>query len=188
MRLSSHESSGRAVPIDRRRRNVTLWIVMTLVLAAIVHVGVIRFYPSAIMLAFKTRYTSNRVFHVPKVTAGKLRIVRPSPDLLYSLAVFDLEGGPLRITAPVPGSYVSLSIYGSNSDNFHVTNDRCLVGPEFDVALIGPHDPEPDVGRALVVRAPSATGVIVFRYFIGDDSQTEKIRSARQRIALRPVG
>ena len=161
---------------------------MTLVLAAIVHVGAIRVYPSAIMLAFKTQYTSNRVFHVPKVTAGKLRIVRPSPDLLYSLAVFDLEGGPLRITAPVPGSYVSLSIYASNTDNFYATNDRSLSGPEFDVVLIGPQDPEPDLEGATVVRAPGETGVIVLRYFIGDGGQTEKIRSARQRIMLRPVG
>jgi len=148
MRSSSHGSSGRAVPIDRRRRKVTLWVVMTLGLAAIAHVGAIRLYPSAIMLAFKTRYTSNRVFHLPKVTAGKLRIVRPSPDLLYSLSVFDLEGGPLRITAPVPGIYVSLSMYGSNTDNFYVSNDRRLAGSDFDVVLVGPHDPEPEVGRA----------------------------------------
>ena len=161
---------------------------MTLGLAAIAHVGAIRVYPSAIMLAFKTRYTSNRVFHLPKVTAGKLRIVRPSPDLLYSLSVFDLEGGPLRITAPVPGSYVSLSMYGSNTDNFYVSNDRRLAGSGFDVVLVGPNDPEPEVGRALVVRAPGETGVIVFRYFIGDGSHAEKIRSARRQIALGPVG
>jgi uncharacterized membrane protein len=176
------------VPIDKRRRQVTLWIVLTLVLAAIVHVGAIRLYPRAIMLALEARYASNRVFHVPRVTAGRLRIVRPSPDLLYSLAVFDLEDGPLRITAPVPGSYVSLSMYASNTDNFYVTNDRSLSGSEFDVVLIGPHDPDPDVPGATVVRAPGTAGVVVFRYFIGDGSRAETIRSARQRIALRPVG
>ena len=158
---------------------------MTLALATVVRIGAVRAYPSAIMLAFQSQYTSNRVFHIPKVTAGKLRIVRPSPDLLYSLAVFDLRDGPLRVTAPVPGSYVSLSMYGSNTDNFYVTNDRRLEGAEFDVVLVGPDDPEPGPGA---VRAPSETGVIVFRYFVGDGSLSEQIRSSRQGIALRPAG
>jgi len=160
---------------------------MTLVLAAIVHVAAVRIYPSAIMLAFEARYEPNRVFHVPEVTAGKLRIVRPSPDLLYSLAVFDLSEGPIRVTAPVPGSYVSLSMYGSNTDNFYVTSDSQLADSGFDVVLIGPHDPEPGLAETVIVRAPGETGVIVFRYFIGDGSRAEKIRSARQQIALRPV-
>jgi uncharacterized membrane protein len=79
-------------------------------------------------------------------------------------------------------------MYGSNTDNFYVTNDRGLDGGGFDVVLIGPHDPEPALDRTTVVRAPSETGVIVFRYFVGDGSQAEKIRSARRRITLRPVG
>jgi uncharacterized membrane protein len=167
---------------------MTLWIVMTLVLATVVGVAAVRFYPSALMAAVGTRYEPNRVFHVPKVTAGKLRIVRPSPDLLYSLAVFDLSDGPIRITAPVPPSYVSLSLYASNTDNFYVTNDREIEGPGFDVTLVGPEDPGPTPERSRVVRAPSETGVIVFRYFTGDGSRVDEIRSARRGIALRPAG
>jgi uncharacterized membrane protein len=161
---------------------------MTLVLAAGVAVAAIRLYPSALMLAFEVRYEPNRVFHIPKVTAGKLRIVRPSPDLLYSLAVFDLSGGPVRITAPVPDSYVSLSLYASNTDNFYVTNDRRTEGPDFDLTLVGPEDHGPAPTDSLVVRAPSQTGVIVFRYFTGDGRQADAIRSARRGIALRPTG
>ena len=160
---------------------------MTLVLATAVAVAAVRLYPSVLILAFEARYEPNVVFHVPRVTAGKLRIVRPSPDLLYSLAVFDLSGGPVRITAPAPDSYVSLSLYASNTDNFYVTNDRRLDGPGFDVTLVGPEDPEPDVDDSLVVRAPSETGVIVFRYFTGDGSNADEIRSARRGIALRPA-
>jgi uncharacterized membrane protein len=122
------------------------------------------------------------------VTAGKLRIVRPSPDLLYSLAVFDLSGGPIRITAPVLDSYVSLSLYAGNTDNFFVTNDRRLDGPGFDLTLVGPLDPQPVVEGSLVVRAPTETGVIVFRYFTGDGSRADEIRSVRREIALRPAG
>jgi hypothetical protein len=54
--------------------------------------------------------------------------------------------------------------------------------------LVGPHDPVPAPGAAAVVRSPSASGVIVLRYFIGDGSRLEQIRSARQAIAVRPAG
>ena len=43
----------------------------------------------------------NRALHAPRADANARTVVRPSPDLLYTVYVFDVSERPLRITAPV---------------------------------------------------------------------------------------
>ena len=109
----------------------------------------------------------NTVVHAARPKAGNDQVRRSSPDLVYSACVFDLSDGPLHVTAPVPDSYMSVSFYAANTDNFYVKNDLQVDG-RFDVVLVGPGTSKPGVEGAEVVRAPSCTGGILFRYFAGD--------------------
>ena len=69
-------------------------------------------------------------------------VVRPSPDLLYGICVYDLTEGPLAIEALVPERYWSMQFYQMNTDNFAgVTNQReekSRIGTRVRVTLI-PH-------------------------------------------------
>lgn len=68
----------------------------------------------------------NQVWHGPPTDETSRRVVRPSPDILYSVCPYDLSDGPLRLTVPWPddGSYASVSFYDADTNNFAVISDR----------------------------------------------------------------
>jgi uncharacterized membrane protein len=159
---------------------------MTLVVAAVVHFLAVLATPHAIGFALQSLAESNTLVHAEKPAAGNDQVRRSSPDLVYSACVFDLTDGPLHITAPAPESYMSVSFFASNTDNFWVKNDRHVDGT-FDVVLAGPGTTTPDIDGAELVRSPTMTGGVIFRYFAGDGRRLEEIESLRQQISIRPL-
>jgi len=78
----------------------------------------------------------NRMTHTPLVTAERQTIVRPSPDLAYSVCAFDLNDGPIRVHAqPVPGHYWSLTVFDSETNVAFVESDRDSQGAPVEIGL-----------------------------------------------------
>ncbi len=101
-------------------------------------------------------------------------VVRPSPDLLYALCVYNLEQGPVKVSASVPERYWSMQFYQMNTDNFAgITNQRdeqFRVGTQVEVTLISP-DADPEQYSGEVIQSPTARGVMLLRASgIGDDT------------------
>ena len=71
----------------------------------------------------------------PRQTPETQRIVRPSPDLAYSICRFDTTNGPVFINAPLWSGYGSLSIFNAQTDNIFVANLE--ADSEFDGVYIG---------------------------------------------------
>jgi uncharacterized membrane protein len=174
-----------------RRRGIALWIVGTLFLAAGIHYATILIYPRALMAYVEHKLLKkgkkNEVGHGSRPTPEDRDVVAPCPDLIYSVCVFDVSETPLRITAPLTGSYMSLSFYADNSDNFFVMNDREVEGGKFDVILAGPAADDISMEGVRAVRAPSATGILLFRYFAGQGSNAEEIVSRQKQIECTPL-
>jgi uncharacterized membrane protein len=172
-------------------KRVLLWLAATLALAAAVHYLAIVAYPRFLMISLmrrlEDRHGRNALRHGNRPTPEDRVVVLPSPDLLYSIGVYDVTSAPLRITAPAGSTYVSLSLYADNTDNFFVINDRQVGDGKFDVVLVGPKAPEPDGKDAPVVRAPTNTGIILFRYFADEKTPAEDIESLRRQIVCVPV-
>ena len=151
------------------------WILLTLALAVVFHLLTVTVFPRAIMvLAFKRILKNadteiNTLIHAPRVTVDSRRVVKPSPDLLYSICVYDVAEKPLRITAPVPDTYWSISFYQTNTDNFYVLNDRQVKSSTVDVVLVGPDMALPRVEKAQVVVTPTNKGVFLLRSLIEDE-------------------
>ena len=108
-------------------------------------------------------------------------VVRPSPDLLYALCVYNLEQGPVKVSASVPERYWSMQFYQMNTDNFAgITNQReqgFRVGKNVEVTLVGP-DANPaeflNEGQGEVIQSPTARGVMLLRASaIGEESQAQ---------------
>ncbi len=102
-------------------------------------------------------------------------VVRPSPDLLYALCVYNLEQGPVKVKASVPERYWSMQFYQMNTDNFAgITNQReqrFRVGTEVEVTLIGPDASKAEY-TGQVIQSPTTRGIMLLRASgIGDDSQ-----------------
>jgi uncharacterized membrane protein len=178
-----------------------LWFyrILTLIATAIlVHIAAVWAAPRLIMQVLmhgpmaKTMNMQNQAAFPPPVTAASRTVVMPSPDLLYSVCVFDMTAGPVRISAnPKLQSYWSIALYAANSDNFFVINDRKADGRPVDLWLVseaGTSDARPIPAAAQVVVSPSKTGFLLMRVLTGD-YETEKtvIEPARRTLTCSPA-
>ena len=124
-------------------------LLLFLVCAAIGHIAYVVAAPHLIMHVAMDHASErgakiNSLLHAPRTTEASRRIVRPAPDLAYSLCVFDVSKGPVIIAAaPSALSYTSVSLYGPNTDNFAVF-------------AVDPQTPDAQVG--VVIYRPRATG------------------------------
>jgi uncharacterized membrane protein len=162
-------------------RRWAFWIAATVAVAAVVHYFTLVSAPSFIMGRVLPRMGAvNEIHHMGRVTAASHAVVRPSPDLLYSVCPFDLSKGALHITAKVPvGTYWSVSLFDSNTDNFFVRNDRQVKGAVNLLLMM----PMTDVKRpegAQVVQSPTPKGLVLFRTLITDDKSFAAIDAVRR--------
>ena len=151
--------------------------------ALIVHLLVVWATPRLIMNrvmngpAAQAMNMRNQAAFLPETDASVRRVVMPSPDLLYSVCVFDVSAGPVRVRAnPGLPSYWSIALYAANSDNFFVLNDRQAGASPVDLWLVseGPSPRGPAVPPgARVVVSPSSQGFLLLRV-LTSDYQSEK--------------
>lgn len=161
-------------------RTWPLWIAGTLMGAAIVHILAVLLLPTAIMSTAMGRMAEAiseagaqaggeaGVLHTPPPTAASRGVVRPSPDLAYSLCLFDLANGPLLIEASVPDTYWSISAYASNTDNFFVANDTQIPGKRLRLIIAGEDDTEATPAGVPVTFSPSRKGLVLMRMLVTD--------------------
>lgn len=144
--------------------------------------------------AAKTMDMRNQAAFPPAVTAASRSVVLPSPDMLYSVCVFDLTTGPLRIHAdPKLKSYWSIALYADNSDNFFVINDKQAQDKPVALWLVPP-DSEQHAATSPVplltapegntlVRAPSTQGFLLMRVLTGNyDAEKSIVEPARRSL------
>lgn len=161
------------------------WIALTLLLAAGVHFAGLYLGPSMVMRMALGRLEAttgvNKIAHPPRPNASNNRIVRSSPDLLYSACVYDVSEKPLRVTAPVPpGTYWSVSFYDMNTNNYRVINDgQAAAGAVLLVLARKGALTAPPAGAELV-ESPTDRGVILFRTLIDSDSRLAELDEVRK--------
>jgi uncharacterized membrane protein len=169
------------------------WIIPTLALAVVFHLLTVILFPRVIMsLAFKhilkrSGSEINTLIHSPRVTVDSRNVVKPSPDLLYSICVYDVGEKPLRITATVPDTYWSISFYQTNTDNFYVLNDRQSKSNPVDIVLVGPDTPVPRVENAIIVVAFTEKGVFLLRSLITDEKKVDDLIKKQKLATCRPL-
>jgi uncharacterized membrane protein len=129
----------------------------------------------------RQRQGVNVALPAPRPNARNQKVVRPSPDLLYTACLFDVSARPLQVTAPAQDSYVSLSGFAANTDNFFVINDRQLApGPEgrkrFNVVIRSKTTAAvPLPPGALLIETPTDRGVLLFRSLIPSTDSLEAL-------------
>lgn len=152
-------------------------------LALVVHVLVVLAIPYVVMdrtIALLAAVAGvNEEVHAPRQDASSRVVVRPSPDLLYSVCVFDLSQGPLRLSGPLANTYSSLALFADNTDVFYVANDRDVRG-EVDVFLVREGVSASVPAGAQVVEAPSDRGVALFRTFVSDETRLRALEQQRR--------
>jgi uncharacterized membrane protein len=165
------------------------WLLVTAALAVVIHVAAVMALPYAIMRVVMRQAPDgwNHVTRPPLATAASRAIVRPSPDLAYTLCVFDVAERPLHVRAPVADGYTSLSMFAANTDNFFVVNDRQANGEAIDLVLVGPHTPPIEAGGRQVVVARSERGVILVRRVVESREHFAAIDELRRGDVCAPL-
>jgi uncharacterized membrane protein len=166
------------------------WLLGVLVGAAVVHVAALAVLPRAIMSrvlsALAVEAGENVFVHLPLATAESRAVVRPSPDLAYSSAVFDVSERPLRIEVPLTAPYTSLSGFATNTDNFFALNDRSAGTETIDVVLVGPSTRREGLAGVRVIESPSDRGVLLVRRVVPSPAAFPAIDAARQLTRAEP--
>ena len=124
----------------------------------------------------------NTVDHVPPVTEANRNVVRPSPDILYSLCLFDLSDGPLLVQSrwPSDGAYASISLYDAQTNNFFTVSDSSQPRQ----AVLWLQAPDDDAASApdgvIPVQARSTRGMVLYRRILDSSSSFGRADVERQ--------
>lgn len=135
-------------------------------------------------LADQTGY--NAMAHTPLVTAERQTIVRPSPDLAYSVCAFDLSKAPLEVTAnPVPDHYWSLTVFDGVTNVAFVESDRDTGGKPIRIVLTTADQSVPKGIRKIVM--PDAKGVALIRVLLKSRGEIGAVNAFRKKSFCRPL-
>jgi uncharacterized membrane protein len=122
----------------------------------------------------------NRVAFGPMVTVENQTIVRPSPDLSYSLCVFDVSKGPVLVrTEPIPGHYWSVSVFDARTDVAAVRSDRDTGGKPALLAIVKAGQIAPAGYKPVTVGYDK--GVVLIRILLANKAEFAAIDVLRRK-------
>ena len=165
-------------------RRAPAWLLGIALGAALVHVVAVAALPRLIMRRVFTGFAAqgppNQFVHPPLATSASRTIVRPSPDLAYSSALFDVTAHPLHVLVPLSAPYTSLSGFAANTDNFFALNDQTAGADPIDVVIVGPSTPRGGLAGRRVIEAPSDRGVLLVRRVVASPEAFVAVDKVRQ--------
>ena len=101
----------------------------------------------------------NAWVNAPRSTPEVRTVVRPSPDLSYSVCLLDLSAGPVEINVPKWDAYASLAVFQRDTENVFVGN---LQGSgDLHVTVVSGKQTAPQ--NTEVVNLASKTGIALVR-------------------------
>ncbi len=172
-------------------RRALPWLLGIALGAGVVHVAAVAALPRAIMSRVFTGFTAqaapNQFVHPPLATHESRTIVRPSPDLAYSSAVFDVSARPLRVVVPLSAPYTSLSGFAANTDNFFALNDQTAGADPIDVVIVGPSTARSGLEGQRVIEAPSDRGVLLVRRVVVSADVFAAVDAVRKQARTEPL-
>lgn len=169
------------------------YLLATVTVALVTYFGALALAPRVIMAKAMERLAAqaggiNRLGKTPPPDASVRQIVKPSPDLAYAYCVFDLAEGPVLVGGRPARAYWSLALYGANTDNFFVRNDRSLgpSGAHFVLTAQAGRARIPEAYRGLeVIEPPSTRGIMLQRFLVTDASELAQVLTAQAEAVCR---
>ncbi|MBX3506182.1 MAG: DUF1254 domain-containing protein [Parvibaculum sp.] len=170
-------------------RRLIQWIAVALGAAIVLHVAIVWAVPRVIMSVAMKRIGGegavNAFMHTPRTTHEFRAVVRPSPDLAYSICVLDLSEGPVTIEVPASDPYTSLALYSAITDNYFVRNNRqdggLAEGETIRIVVAAPGAMPADVPEGYeAVTAPTEKGLALVRRVIENDAAMPRLDALRK--------
>jgi len=119
----------------------------------------------------------------------------PSPEILYSIAFYDVRKKNVRISGDIPtDTYWSIALHTNNSINFLTKNDAQYPDKKINMLLVksdksAPFPAKADEGLVEIIRVPSPKGIVVLRilqpnYF---NEESTSFKDMQQSIVVEEV-
>lgn len=161
-------------------------IIVMLVVAVAVNLFRVSRIPRSIMRRTLGLYPVNQWVFARPPTARDRVIVRPSPDLHYSVLHYDISRSPVSITAVIPPQqYWSISGYSTNTDNFFVINDLQAKSDPVQVVLVPRGAKYINAsGKSHLVTAPTKEGIILIRTVIPSKADLPRLREIQKQATV----
>ena len=169
-------------------RRLIQWLAAATGIAVVLHVAIVWAIPRVIMSTAMERIGGggalNTFTHTPRTTHEFRAVVRPSPDLAYSMCVLDLSDGPVMIEVPASDPYTSLALYSAITDNYFVRNNRqdggLSEGEAIRIVVSAPGDAPAEVPEGYeAVTAPAEKGLALVRRVIENDAAMPRLDALR---------
>jgi uncharacterized membrane protein len=127
----------------------------------------------------------NTLRAAPPITPSSRRVVRPSPDLIYSVCAYNTGAGPVEINMSPSEGYYSLSLYDSQTNTFFVVNDIMLNGQGANVTVSAAKGEVKSVDEdsktvSFHINSPTEQGVALIRRLATPRSVLEAAIDARK--------
>jgi len=170
-------------------KKLIIWTsIATLLVAILAHIITLIVIPYQIMNNTMAKFPTNVLLKGTRTTAESRGVVMPCPDLVYSIATYDVSKYPLYFSAKVPDAYWSVSFYDTNSDNYFVINDKQVKSNPVELLLVGDNWTSADAGKAQVVKARSNKGIMLVRYLLIDDTALNDLYAVQKQSSLKAEG
>ena len=172
------------------------WVAAVAALAVVLHVAIIWAVPRVVMSVAVSKLGGagalNSFVHPPRSTDKWRTVVRPSPDLAYSICALDLSDGPVTIEVPASDPYTSLALYSSITDNYYVRNNRqdggLAEGETIALLVAAPGDMPADLPEGVeAVPAPTEKGLALVRRVIENDAAMPRLDALRAVSVCTPL-
>jgi uncharacterized membrane protein len=183
------------------------WAIYTAIAGVVLYFIALAGVPYGVMHMIQARAAGaagvNALLHSERPSHTSRTVVRPSPELLYSVCWFDLSQGPVRIVSGTPkNTYWSVAFYRDNTDNFFVINDTKTGGAKADLLLYSADHfaggkaefdakygaaARPDLAGAVGVESPSKRGLVLIRTLINDEDLLPEIDAERRQATCGPL-
>ncbi len=168
------------------------WLIVVGIGTMLIHAAIVLFYPGAMMslVMYVTEIRAggvNRIMHTAVANAKVREVVRPSPDMFYSVCIVDVSNGPVKIKTPASKPYTSITVFASNSDNIFAINDQQEVDGNLEVLVTGPASKNIQNSNrrgnreSTIASLPTNKGIVLIRYVFTDEKHMKEINKSRQQ-------
>ncbi|MCI5046764.1 MAG: DUF1254 domain-containing protein [Aquisalinus sp.] len=134
----------------------------------------------------------NEFGHSGPITADNQRVVRPSPDLAYSICLYDLTDGAVAVTVPKAANYLSVALYDMGTNNFFHLNDDEMESDLTRVIILPAGENAGSVTQLSsqaekVAISPTNEGLVLVRRVLMDEQDWPMIEEERKLMTCEAV-
>lgn len=176
-----------------------LVIAITLVLAAIVHFGIVLAVPYTspqdAWARLQDVIRDEGVAILPAAQPGEEILPQLDPNVVYGVCRFDVRDGPFAVSAEMPPAYWSIAFHTPNGVIFYAIDDEAAVDGSLDIELRNPEAMRryqlaataDEADRVLAVGSPSRSGYVLMRALVSRGASRGELEAMMRDTYCGPI-